>query len=48
MFISKQRNSALNITNLATSRTLIKNNYDDKIKRNKFDIYKNERKDLND
>ena len=45
MFISRQRNLAPNITNIATSK--INNHFDDRIKINKFDVYKGERDELN-
>ena len=46
MFISKQRNLVLNIISIATPR--INNHFDDQVKTNKFDVYKDERDELND
>ena len=46
MFTSKQRNFALNIINIATPK--INNHFDDRVKINKFDVYKDERDELND
>ena len=46
MFTSRQRNLAPNIISATTSR--INNHFDDRVKINKFDVYKGERDELND
>ena len=46
MFILKQRNFAFNIINITTFK--IKNHFNDQVKINKFDVYKDERDELND
>ena len=46
MFISKQRNFALNITSITTLK--INNHFNDRVKTNKLDVYKSERDELND
>ena len=46
MFTSRQRNLAPSIISITTSK--IDNHFDDRVKTNKLDIYKNERDELND
>ena len=46
MFTSKQRNPALNIISATTLK--INNYFNDRVKINKFDVYKGERDELND
>ena len=46
MFTSGQRNLAPSIISIATPKT--SNHFDDRVKTNKFDIYKGERNELND
>ena len=46
MFTSRQRNLAPSIISVTTLK--INNHFDDQIKINKFDVYKDERDELND
>ena len=46
MFTSRQRNLAPNIISIATLKN--NNHFDDRVKTNKFNVYKGERDELND
>ena len=46
MFTSRQRNPAPSTTSVTTPKT--RSHFDDRVKINKFDVYKGERDELND
>ena len=46
MFTSRQRNFASSTTSIITPK--INNHFDDRVKTNKLDVYKDERDELND